>query len=262
MTTQSYLQPVAEVARAAGDCALAYFATDVVVDSKADGSPVTIADRSAEKLARAWIESRFPSDAILGEEFGGAARASAKRRWIIDPIDGTKSFVRGVPLWGTLVAVTEDDTVLAGAAYFPALGNILVGGSGEGCWWNEQRCSVSSVSSIAAATVLTTDSSFGDDAPRRERWDKLARASALSRTWGDCYGYFLVATGKAEVMVDAVVSPWDIAAFVPIIGEAGGVLTDWNGASTGFGGSAIATNAALARDVRLILGATDKVEPR
>ena len=260
MTPSADMEAVSEVARAAGNCALALFSTELVVDAKADGSPVTVADRSAEQLAREWIESRFPSDGIVGEEFG-TSKPRAARRWIIDPIDGTKSFVRGVPLWGTLVAVAEADTVIAGAAYFPALGELIVAAPGEGCWWNDRRCSVSAVSEIAAATVLITDNRFEGENLRKERWDELTRAVALSRTWGDCYGYFLVATGRAEVMVDPVVSQWDVAALVPIIAEAGGVLTDWTGASP-FGGSAIATNATLAHQVRQILGATNAMEQR
>lgn len=258
MTPANYMEAVAEVARAAGNRALEFFSTELVVDAKADGSPVTIADRSAEQLAREWIGSRFPSDGIVGEEFG-TSKPAAARRWIIDPIDGTKSFVRGVPLWGTLVAVAEGDTVIAGAAYFPALRDTIVAATGEGCWHNDRRCSVSRVSEIASATVLITDSRFLGDDVRRERWDELARASALSRTWGDCYGYFLVATGRAEVMVDQVVSQWDVGAFVPIIAEAGGILSGWSSASP-FSGSAIATNATLAHQARQILGATSAME--
>ncbi len=258
MTTSSYTQAVAEVARAAGNRAQEFFATSLVVDTKADGSPVTIADRSAEQLAREWIGQRFPSDGIVGEEFG-ADRSSAARRWIIDPIDGTKSFLRGVPLWGTLIAVAEANEVIAGAAYFPALGDIIVAGRGEGCWWNDNKCSVSIVSEVSASAVL--GSGFIDDGPRGDRWAELIRQAALFRTWGDCYGYFLVATGRADVMVDPVVSEWDVAAFLPIIEEAGGVLTDWTGARTAQGGNAIATNAALAGEVRQILGANTDRNP-
>ena len=258
MTPATYMEAVAEVARAAGNCALEFYSTELVVDAKADGSPVTIADRSAEQLAREWIGSRFPSDGIVGEEFG-TSKPAAVRRWIIDPIDGTKSFVRGVPLWGTLVAVAEGDTVIAGAAYFPALRDTIVAATGEGCWHNDRRCSVSRVSEIASATVLITDSRFHADDARKERWDELTRAAALSRAWGDCYGYFLVATGRAEVMVDQVVSQWDVGAFVPIISEAGGILSGWSSASP-FGGSAIATNATLAHQARQILGATSAME--
>jgi histidinol-phosphatase len=252
---QTLLEAVRDVARVAGDIALRHFRTSLAVEAKADGSPVTIADRSAEHAAREWIAARFPSDGVLGEELG-AARSDARRRWVIDPIDGTKTFVRGVPLWGTLVAVLDGDSVVAGAAYFPAVGEIVAAASGCGAWWNDSRCSVSPVSSIAQATVLTTDERFPHDAEQRRAWRELAGQALLSRSWGDCYGYLLVATGRAEVMADGILNLWDIAPFMPIIEEAGGVLTDWSGARTPFGGSAIATNRALAAAVRDVLRAS------
>jgi histidinol phosphatase-like enzyme (inositol monophosphatase family) len=183
----------------------------------------------------------------------GIDRPDAGRRWIVDPIDGTKAFVRGVPLWGTLIAVAEGNEVLAGAAYFPAMNELIAAAPGEGCWWNDSRASVSRTSSLDAATVLTTDDRFPERMHRQARWAELSSRAAVARTWGDCYGYLLVATGRAEVMVDDIVSPWDAAAFAPIIAEAGGVLTDWAGVATAFGGDLIATNAALAAEVRGIL---------
>jgi histidinol-phosphatase len=251
--SESLAGMVERVARIAGDIALGYYTTSLVIESSADGSPVTIADRSAERAAREWIERYFPSDGILGEELG-AVRPDARRRWVLDPIDGTKTFVRGVPLWGTLVGVCEGDDVLAGAAYFPALGEMVAASRGAGCWWIGNRCGVSSVSSLREATVLTTDERFaGDDDPSRG-WRRLATEAAVSRTWGDCYGYLLVATGRAEVMVDGIVSPWDAAALMPIIEEAGGVFTDWKGTRTAFAGSVVATNQGVAAESRLLLG--------
>ena len=248
------MQAAAEVARLTGDAALKHFRTTLNVETKGDGSPVTIADREAEQVARAWLAERFPSDAILGEEFGGAP-ASAGRRWIIDPIDGTKSFVRGVPLWGTLIAVCDGTDVLAGAAYYPATGELICAAPGEGCWWNDSRTQVSSVSALRDATALTTDARFSDQISRRDGWRELAERVFVARTWGDAYGYLLVATGRAEVMIDPVMNPWDAAPFLPIISEAGGVFTDWGGQRTAFGGNAIATNAALAIEIRAALGA-------
>jgi histidinol-phosphatase len=252
------LEAAIEVARLAGDVAHAYAAevarAALGVETKADGSPVTAADRAAERRAREWIEARFPDDGILGEEFG-ATREGARRRWILDPIDGTASFVRGVPLWGTLVAVAEGETVLAGVACFPALGEIVAAAPGEGCWWNDGRCAVSRVDAIEGATVLTSDDRFATHAAWREPWRALAARAAVARTWGDCYGYLLVATGRAEVMVDDVMSPWDAAAVMPIVEEAGGVFTDLAGRRTAFGGSVIATNAALAAAAREIMTA-------
>ena len=250
------LEAVGELARVAGDVAQRHFAASrrarLNVETKADGSPVTIADREAEQAARDWIARRFPDDGVLGEELG-ESRPGARRRWILDPIDGTKSFVRGVPLWGTLVALAEGETILAGAAYFPAVEELLVAAPGEGCWWNGARCHVSAVSDLAHATLLVTDDRFRRNTGRKARFDELSRQVATSRTWGDCYGYLLVATGRAEIMLDDVMNPWDAAAVLPIITEAGGVFTDWRGRHTAFGGSAIGTNAALADAARGIL---------
>jgi len=249
---ESYLNAVAEVATLAGDFAMTHYRESLDVVLKQDGSPVTVADRGAEQLARSWIEERFPDDGILGEEFGDT-RPDAKRRWIIDPIDGTKSFIRRVPLWGTLIAVAEGDTVLAGCAYFPVIDEIVVAALGEGCFWNGAPCSVSSQNAITRSTVLVTDDRFPNTVNRASAWRTLASQADVVRTWGDCYGYLLVATGRADVMLDDIVAPWDAAALYPIVTEAGGVFTDWRGNPTPFGGDVIATNATLAVSVRQIL---------
>jgi histidinol-phosphatase len=250
------MEAALSAAREAGGIALAGFGRGIAVDTKGDGSPVTEADRSAERAARAWLTQRFPDDGILGEEFG-LEREHAPRRWLIDPIDGTKSFVRGVPLWGSLIAVVEGERVLAGAAVFPALGEEIVAAEGGGCWWNGARAAVSAVASLERATVLATDAGpgagDGERSGRWEAWRQVARRAAVRRTWGDCYGYLLVATGRAEVMVDPVLSAWDAAPLVPIVTEAGGVFSDWQGRAGYQGGSAIATNAALADEVRRAL---------
>jgi histidinol phosphatase-like enzyme (inositol monophosphatase family) len=262
------MEAAAEAARIAGDVALRHFRSALAVETKTDGSPVTIADRSAERAAREWLEARFPGYGILGEELG-LVHPDARRRWILDPIDGTKSFIRGVPLWGSLVALVErtgdENRVLAGAACFPALGESVAAVPGAGAWWNGVRCAVSRVERIEEATVLTTDEHFRHAPARRAAWNTLADGALLSRSWGDCYGYLLVATGRAEVMVDGILSPWDAAAFLPIIEEAGGVLTAWTGERTAFGGDAIASNAVLAATARRLLGAgapvTTETEP-
>lgn len=246
------IAPAAELARITGTVALQHYRSRLTVETKADGSPVTEADRAAETAARAWVRSRFPDDGILGEELG-EERPGAPRRWVIDPIDGTKSFVRGTPLWGSLVALCEGTRVLAGAAYFPAVDELLAAAPGAGCWWNGSRCRVSDVATIDKATVLTTDERFRERPDRVRGWRALADAAALSRSWGDCFGYLLVATGRAEVMCDPVLSPWDAAALQPIIEEAGGAFTDWDGVATAFGGSAVATNRRLAAEARGLL---------
>src|SRR5215211_8736575 len=246
------LEAVADVARVAGNVANKHFKSTIAVEIKRDGSPVTIADRSAEAAAREWIARRFPDDDIVGEELDDLTRGAA-RRWIIDPVDGTKSFVRGVPLWGTLIAIAEGEHVLAGAAFFPAVDELLCAAPGLGCWWNGSRAQVSTIDSISQAAVLATDTRFKTAPDRGDAWARFAANANVSRTWGDCYGYLLVATGRAEVMVDGRMAAWDAAALLPAIVEAGGVFTDWSGRTTAFGGDAIATNMVLAAEVRTAL---------
>ncbi|MEO8333357.1 MAG: inositol monophosphatase family protein [bacterium] len=246
------IAPAVELAKLAGDIAIKHYRTNLKVEWKADGSPVTMADRAAETAAREWVNTYFPDDGLLGEEFG-EDRPGAKRRWIIDPIDGTKTFVRGTPLWGSLVALCEGEKVLAGAAYFPAIGESIAAAPGAGCWWNGSRCSVSSVDAMSRAMVLITDDRCRERPDFRASYERVAEAAAISRTWGDCFGYLLVATGRAEGMFDSVMSPWDAAALQPIIEEAGGVFTDWDGHVTAFAGSSVATNAALSTTIRELL---------
>lgn len=250
------MEAALEVARLTSLVALRYYKQDLIVEAKGDGSPVTLADRAAEQLAREWIHARFPADGVLGEEFGETPGAS-NRRWLLDPIDGTKSFVRGVPLWGTCVAVCEGNDVLAGAAAYPAVDEFIAAAPGEGCWHNGARCRVSTTDAIEHATVLVTDDRNFQSAAQRAGWDRLSQRAAVSRGWGDCYGYLLVATGRADVMVDPILNPWDAPPFLPIIEEAGGVFTGWNGRRDAFAGNAIATNGALADAARALLWSTD-----
>lgn len=256
-SASTLLEAASELARLAGETAVRHFRGSLAVETKADGSPVTRADREAEQAVREWLARRFPADGVVGEEFGETNR-SAPRRWFVDPVDGTKSFVRGVPLWGSMVGVMEGDTVLAGAIAYPALGEHLAAARGEGCWWNGSRCRVSDVDDLARATVLASEDRFTCDARKKAAWDVLAGRAALARTWGDCYGYLLVATGRAELMTDGVLHPWDAVPLVPILEEAGGVLTDWTGGRPEFGIGAIATNGALARVAREILVGTPR----
>ena len=248
----SLLNAADEAARLAGGVAFRHWRTGIAADTKGDGSPVTIADREAERALRDWIAAHFPKDGILGEEFGEQAGTSG-RTWLLDPIDGTRAFVAGTPLWGSLVAVMEGDTVLAGAASFPAVDEHLAAAPGEGCWHNGSRCRVSDVASLDQATVLTTDLAGTQHAARLAGWLALACKARQARTWGDCYGYLLVATGRAELMCDAILNPWDGACFVPIIAEAGGVITDWDGGPGPILASAVATNRLLAQAMRAIL---------
>lgn len=252
MTFSNLFKAVEEVARTCGEVAHSHFRKGLSVEWKADGSEVTRADREAESVAREWIHRRFPNDAIFGEELGAEGEQDG-RRWLIDPIDGTRSFVRGVPLWGSMIAVEERGTVLVGAINCPATGDFVIAARGEGCWHNGVRASVSSVDTLSEATILGTDQRFRRNPARAERFSALSTKVAIARSWGDCYGYVLVATGRAELMVDDRLSPWDIASLVPIIEEAGGTLTDWQG-KPGMGTDAVATNARLADELRKLLG--------
>ena len=251
-SVDTLMQAALEVAHLASATAMRFYRTGIAVEWKSDGSPVTAADRTAEEAARQWIRKRFPHDTILGEEYG-AESGSSDRRWILDPIDGTKSFIRGVPLWGSLVAVATGDMVLAGAASFAPVGESIAAGIGCGAWCNGARARVSTVATLAAATVLITDDRTAGPEMAHVGWPVLHHSAAVSRTWGDCFGYLLVATGRAEVMIDMTLRDWDAACFQPIITEAGGDFTDLAGVPTAFGGSAVATNAALAATVRRIL---------
>ncbi len=258
MTTPDLLlEAVTEVARLTGNVAMRFFKQGLDVEVKGDGSPVTVADKTAEHEAREWIAARFPGDAVLGEEYGFSGDVR-QRRWLIDPIDGTKTFVRGVPLWGSMIAVAQDDLVIAGAIYCPAVEEIVSAAVGCGCWWNGARCQVSSVASVGDATILVTDARFPYNPHRAAKWLALGDQVAVSRSWGDCYGYVQVATGRAELMVDDRLSPWDAASLIPIIREAGGVYTDWRGGHDIDGGDGVASNALLSKPLRDALGVPER----
>jgi histidinol-phosphatase len=256
--TELLLAAVGEVARLTAGSALTFYRRGLRVELKPDGTEVTAADREAERVAREWISRRFPGDAIMGEELGTSGHG-ARRRWLIDPIDGTRSFVRGVPLWGSIVAVEEDGEVVAAAISCPVVGETVAAARGEGCWHNDSRATVSEVSRLSEATVLATDARFPAHPWRRSRWQVLASKVAVARTWGDCYGYVLVATGRADVMIDDALHPWDSAALVPILAESGGVVSDWRGVRGKISTDAVATNAALAATVHGILGIPERM---
>lgn len=238
-----------EWAHAAGRITLGYFQGGLDVDLKSDGSPVTRADREAETFLRGAIAARFPDDGIVGEEFG-RTRPEAPRRWILDPIDGTKSFARGVPLYGVMIALEEAGGAVIGVIHFPALRETVWAGVGEGCWWDGRRARVSPVDRLDRAVLLTSDVNGLDRIGRGDDFRRLAAGCAWTRTWGDCYGHALVATGRAEGILDPKLALWDAAPLFPIITEAGGVYTTFEGEATYRGDNAIVTNAALATTIR------------
>jgi histidinol phosphatase-like enzyme (inositol monophosphatase family) len=247
------------IAHSAGQLTLRYFRQDLQVDRKSDDSPVTVADREAEKLLRQQISAAFPHDGILGEEFPETPGTSGFR-WILDPIDGTKSFICGVPLYGTLVAVEcvgdsefAGDSVI-GVIYLPALREGVHAASGHGAWYQmadgePEPALVSQRSRLADGVLLTSQVDSFADRGAADAYRQLEQAAWITRTWGDCYGHLLVATGRAEVMIDPVMCLWDCAPLQPILEEAGGTLTDWQGKATIHAGEAIATNDLLLPEV-------------
>ena len=243
------LAVASDAAYLGGRRTLAYFNSGVAVETKADNTPVTCADREAEEVIRARILRSFPTHSIMGEE-GGSSQGDSEYRWIIDPIDGTKTFICGVPFYGVLIGVEVKGQPSVGVVYLPAFDEMVSAATGMGCSWNGRPAHVSNVSSLDKAALLTT--SVTSATARSDAYEKLTAKTKLQRTWGDCYGYVLVATGRADIMIDPEMHPWDCAPFMPIMEEAGGHFTTWDGTRTIWGKDAIASNAALHAQVLAI----------
>lgn len=245
---RALLDVAVDVAWQAGRLTLAYFQRGVVADLKGDGSPVTIADREAERLIRHELRTRFPRHDIVGEEFG-EDRRDGEYRWWLDPIDGTQSFVHGVPLYGVLVGLEVSGVPRVGVAHFPALEETYAAATLLGAWWNGRRARVSPLAALDRSLMAFTMTTSPPESHAYRGFEALKRATALQRGWGDCYGHCLVATGRAELMLDPAMNPWDCAALVPILQEAGGTFTSWDGRPTIHGGNAVSTNGAVLPDV-------------
>ena len=237
-----------ELAREAGEITLKYFRGAHGAELKADGSFVTAADREAEAHVRARLAEKFPDDGVVGEE-AGASAGSSGRQWIVDPIDGTYSFVHGVPLYGVLLGLEVGGEVVLGVVNLPALDELVSAARGLGCRWNGRPARVSETASLDGALVLSTDFGLCERYGKAAACERLQRRAGARRTWGDCYGHVLVATGRADVMLDPVMNVWDCAALLPVIEEAGGRFTDWRGLRTIRGGDAISTNGLLFEEV-------------
>ena len=204
-----------------------YGRTDVRVETKADLSPVTRADRGAEELLRARIGREYPQHGIIGEEFG-SDRPDAEFVWVLDPIDGTKAFITGVPLWGSLIALLHRGQPVLGCIHQPVLGQLMIG-DGRTTTLNGTPVRCRATTRVEDATLLTSDPLNPGKYQNGPAYTALAQRARLVRTWGDCYGYLLVASGWADVCMDPIMNPWDIAALVPIIRGSGGLITDWQG---------------------------------
>lgn len=247
-----------EIALEAGKITLEYFRSQTLgIDWKGDGSPVTVADRTAELHLRKRIEERFPADAILGEEFPEKPGESGYK-WILDPIDGTKPFMHGVPTYTNLVAVLEESSgePILGVINAPASGETIHAAVGGGAWYQNgdaepYKAQVSDLKSLSEGLFLTGDVAGFQDRTRdaTDVYFALQNSARISRTWGDAYGYMLVAVGRAELMVDAEMSLWDAACLKPILEEAGGTFTSWQGEATVHAGEGIATNGHVLAEV-------------
>jgi histidinol-phosphatase len=256
--TPADLQPrlalALDAARGAGRVTLEYFRNDDLnVELKCDDTPVTMADRRAEQYLRERIAAVFPSDGILGEELAEQSGTSGFR-WILDPIDGTKSFIHGVPLYSTLVAVECEGQSVLGVIHVPALDESVYAARGLGAWHVRlgqppRLACVSQRRPLANALFVTSEVLSFDRHNRRAAYDRLQSTARLTRTWGDGYGYLMVATGRADVMVDPIMAIWDAAPLSPILEEAGGTFTDWRGNPTHQANEGIATNGLLLNEV-------------
>ena len=236
------------LARDAGEITLKYFRRSFKAERKLDGSFVTAADRESERFIRAQIEEKFPRDAILGEE-EKARSGDSGRQWIIDPIDGTYSFVHGVPLYGVMIGLEVDGDVILGVVNLPAIAELVSAARGLGCFWNGEPAHVSQTQRVEDALLLSTDFRICEQYGLGDAADRLRMRASSERTWGDCYGHVLIATGRADIMLDPIMNVWDCAALLPILEEAGGTFTDWRGDRTIRGGNAISTNGLLFDEV-------------
>jgi histidinol phosphatase-like enzyme (inositol monophosphatase family) len=239
------------LAQASAEIIKNYFRTGISVESKLDDSPVTIADRKAEEIMRELIMKQFPDHGIIGEEYGNI-NEGAEYTWILDPIDGTKSFICGAYSFGTLIGLMKNDQPVLGVYSHPILNDFLIGDNYvteiNGIKTLARKCD-----SLSKAVLLTTDHLNIEKYQDIDKFNRLTRKVKLYRNWGDCYGYYLLATGNADIMIDPIMSPWDLLPLIPIVKGAGGVITDYQGNDPIKGKSAIATSGQIHNEVISIL---------
>jgi histidinol phosphatase-like enzyme (inositol monophosphatase family) len=243
-TLREVLDFAVDSAQLAGTFTLGYFNASPPVELKADRTPVTAADRGAEERLRQRIERAFPTHGIVGEELG-VKSGSEPARWILDPIDGTFSFICGVPLYAVLIGFEWEGEAVAGVIHLPALGDTIYAARGLGCRWNGRPARVSGVKELSEARLVFASSKAAEKYGKGPEFARLLAAAGNDRGFCDAYGYALVATGRAEIALDPVMALWDTAALFPVLTEAGGTLTDWKGNATHTAPEAIATNGHL-----------------
>lgn len=220
-----------------------YFRTEINIETKKDESPVTIADKKSEEIMRELIMKEFPEHGIIGEEFG-IHNKDAEYKWILDPIDGTKSFITGTVTFGTLIALTKNDKPVLGVINQPILNEFLIGDN-ETAELNGKKVKVRECENLSQATLLVSDHYMVGNFQNFEKFEKLAKQVKLYRNWGDCFGYYLLSTGFADIMLDPIMNVWDLTALIPIVKGAGGEITDWQGNDAATGTSTIAANKKL-----------------
>jgi histidinol-phosphatase len=245
------LAAAVEAAHAAGAVALKYYRTGFDVTLKADLTPVTQADREAEQVVIDVLSRAFPDVGFLGEESG--ERGSRRRRWIIDPIDGTKNFVRRIPVWATLIALEEDGEIIAGVIHNPATGDLYAASRGGGATLNGDRIHVSDIARLADAQLIHAGLGLVRRTPHWDAFVRLIDGTDRQRGFGDYWGYGLVAEGKAEIYAELDLKPWDLAPCKLLVEEAGGRFTDFDGRPTIYSGTALATNGLLHDEVLALL---------
>lgn len=255
---QELLEAATEIAKIGGEHTLNYFKKEVEVISKADDSPVTIADRETEKIMRAEIEKRFPDHGIIGEEFGKTNEES-DIKWVLDPIDGTKSFIHGVPFYTTLIGVLVDGEPKIGIIYAPAMNELCAAAIGFGATLNGKPCNVRDTKKLEDATFLVTEIEYFKDFGQQELFNELLSKTKIHRTWGDAYGHMMVAIGRADLMYDPILNIWDAAALLPVMKEAGGIFSDNKGKETIYSGNGYSTSMKLFPEVKNIFEA--HIEP-
>lgn len=251
---QELLEAATEIAKIGGHHTLRYFKKNVEVLSKSDDSPVTIADRETEKILRNEIQKRYPDHGIIGEEFGKTNEESPVQ-WVLDPIDGTKSFIHGIPFYTTLIGILVENEPQVGIIYAPALEELCAAAIGHGATLNGTPCHVRDTQDLEEATFLVTEINKFNEMGEQALFQELLDRTKLHRTWGDAYGHMMVATGRADLMYDPELNIWDAAALLPIVQEAGGVFSDKHGKQTIHSGNGYSTSKALYSQVKEIFEA-------
>jgi len=245
---EQLLEFAVTVAKAAGEHTLKYFKKNVEIISKSDASPVTIADREAELVMRKLISEQFPDHGILGEEHG-VHNPDASVQWILDPIDGTVGFIHGIPLYTNLIGITINDEPVIGVINAPYMQEIVYAAKGKGAYFNDSQTKVRKVESLAAASLMTSDVQYFNQYGYKASFEKLLTSVKTHRTYGDAYGHLMVATGRADIMLDPVLALWDAAALLPVISEAGGSFTDLKGNARIDGGNGFACHPFLKQEL-------------